>query len=304
MNIQSKSITVCKGEIYFISCPNGGYIGQTTRGFNVRFKEHLKYMRAGKTTPLYTTPLYWALRSYYSENPNENKIKTEIIAIADSLEELNYLETYYITKYNTYNDHGKNYNGYNMTIGGDGCPGYSFTEKQKQRCRDAQQKRNEEHPEIAKNHSKYMKQRAIDNPNIGLDHGIHMVQVYNDPDKRKKMSEIKIQQNKDNPEMATVQSELKLMQYNGKDGVEIIEKIRNKSIQQWQDPEKRKKIIDEKRNRFSKSFNVYKDGILISSFDYVPDCAFNLFGKKNDSNISAVLNGRKKSHKGYVFKYN
>ena len=42
---------------------------------------------------------------------------------------------------------------------------------------------------------------------------------------------------------------------------------------------------------------------LIGSFDYVPDCAFNLFGKKNDSNISAVLAGRKKLHKGYVFEY-
>jgi hypothetical protein len=93
------------------------------------------------------------------------------------------------------------------------------------------------------------------------------------------------------------------MKFEDKDAVEIIEKIRNKSIQQWQDPEKKRKIMDEKRNRFSKPFNVYKDGILIGSFDYVPDCAFNLFGKKNDSNISAVLAGRKKLHKGYVFEY-
>ena len=93
------------------------------------------------------------------------------------------------------------------------------------------------------------------------------------------------------------------MLYESKDAVEITEKIRNKSIQQWQDPEKIKKIMDEKRNRFSKPFNVYKDNILIDSFDYVPDCAFNLFGKKNDSNISAVLAGRKKLHKGYVFEY-
>ena len=68
-------------------------------------------------------------------------------------------------------------------------------------------------------------------------------------------------------------------------------------------PRKKKKIMDGKRNRFSKSFNVYKDGKLINSFDYVPDCAYKLFGKKNDSNISAVLNGRRKSHKGYMFEY-
>ena len=84
---------------------------------------------------------------------------------------------------------------------------------------------------------------------------------------------------------------------------EIIEKIRNKSIQQWQDPEKKKKIMDEKRKRFSKPFDVFKDDILIESFDYIPDCANKLFGKKNDSHISAVLNGKQKQHKGYVFKY-
>jgi hypothetical protein len=149
-----------------------------------------------------------------------------------------------------------------------------------------------------------MKQRAIENPNVGIQHSILMKQLYNNnPSKKEDMSKLKKQQYKDNPEMAVQQQKLKVMLYQSKDAVEIIEKIRNKSIQQWQDPEKMKKIMDEKRNRFSKPFNVYKDGILVGDFNYVPDCAFNLFGKKNDSNISAVLNGRKKLHKGYVFEY-
>jgi hypothetical protein len=57
--------------------------------------------------------------------------------------------------------------------------------------------------------------------------------------------------------------------------------------------------MDEKHSRFTKPFNIYKYGVLIDSFDYVPDCAFKLFGK-NDSNISAVLKDRKKT---YVFTY-
>ena len=110
-------------------------------------------------------------------------------------------------------------------------------------------------------------------------------------------------QNENNPEMARQQSELKLMFYEDKTAGEFIARISEKSVQQWEDPVKRKKIMDEKRNRFTKPFNVFKDGIFIKKFDYVPDCAEELFGTRNDSLISAVLKGRRKSHKGYVFEY-
>jgi tRNA G37 N-methylase Trm5 len=139
-----------------------------------------------------------------------------------------------------------------------------------------------------------MKQRIIDNPNIAIEHSIKMKQLYyNNPSKKEDMSKLKTDQYRDNPEMIRQQSELKLMYYEDKYAFELIENIRKKSIEQWKDQEKKKKIMDEKRNRFSKPFNVYKDGILIDSFDYVPDCALKMFGK-NDSNISAVLKGRKK----------
>jgi len=285
------------GIIYGLFFPNGCYIGQTIQGDNIRWKEHLRDTNAGSTLPVHN-----AIRKHYNKDETQNNVKRIIIDKAYSLEELNNLETKYIIEYNTFN--GNNPKGYNMTMGGDGCKGYKFTEEQKENCRKIQQKRKEEHPEIAINQSKFMKQRAIDNPNIGIQHSIIMKQLYNDnPSKKEDMSKLKKQQYKDNPEMAIQQQKLKEMFYQSKDAVEIIEKIRNKSIQQWQDPEKMKKIMDEKRSRFSKPFNVYKDGLLIGSFDYVPDCAFNLFGKKNDSNISAVLNGRKKSHKGYMFEY-
>ena len=287
------------GVIYGLFFPNGCYIGQTIQGEIIRWKEHLRDTNAGSKLPVHN-----AIRKYYNIDQTKNKIQMIVIDKAYSLEELNKLETIHIIKYNTFNHNGNNPNGYNMTMGGDGCLGYKFTEEQKENCRKIQQKRKEEHPEIAINHSKIMKQRAIDNPNIGIQHSIYMTQLYLvNPSKREDMSNIKKQQYKNNPEMVIRQTEIKLMQFEDKDAVEIIEKIRNKSIQQWQDPEKKRKIMDEKRNRFSKPFNVYKDGILIGSFDYVPDCAFNLFGKKNDSNISAVLAGRKKIHKGYVFEY-
>lgn len=287
------------GIIYGLFFLNGGYIGQTTQGEIIRWKEHLRDTNAGSKLPVHN-----AIRKYYNIDQTKNKVQMIVIDKAYSLEELNKLETKYIIEYNTFNNNGNNSNGYNMTMGGDGCKGYKFTEEQKENCRKIQQKRKEEHPEIANNHSKIMKQRAIDNPNIGIQKSIYLRQLYLDnPSKKEDMSNIKRQQYKNNPEMAIQQSELKLMRYEDKDAFKIIEKIKKKSTQQWQDPEKRKKIMDEKYNRFSNPFNVYKDGALIGSFDYVPDCAFNLFGKKNDSNISAVLNGRKKSHKGYIFEY-
>ena len=269
------------GIIYYLSFPNGGYIGQTIQGENIRWKEHLRDTNAGSRLPVHN-----AIRKYYNIDQTINKVKMIVIDKAYSLEELNNLETKYIIKYNTFNDNGNNPNGYNMTMGGDGCKGYKFTEEQKENCKKIQQKRKEEHPEIAMNHSKTMKQLAIDNPNIGIQHSIYMKQLYdNNPSKKEDMSKLKKQQNKDNPEMARQQSELKLMRYEDKDADKIIANISKKTTQQWKD------------------FDVYKDGILIDSFDYVPDCAFKLFGTKQDSNISAVLKGRKQIHRGFIFKY-
>lgn len=286
------------GIIYGLFFPNGRYIGQTIQGEHIRWKEHLRDTNAGSKLPVHN-----AIRKYYNIDQTKNKVQMIVIGKAYSLEELNKLETEYIIKYNTFNNNGNNPNGYNMTMGGDGCKGYKFTEEQKENASKIQQKRKEEHPEIAINHSNFMKQRAIDNPNIGIQHSIDMMQFYVDnPSKKEDMSKLKKQQYKDNPEMARQQSELKLMRYQDKNAVEIIANMSKKTTQLWQDPEKRKKIMDEKRIRFSKPFDIYKDDVFIDSFDYIPDCAFKLFGK-NDGSISAVLKGRKKTYKGYEFKY-
>jgi hypothetical protein len=287
------------GEIYCLTFPNGKYIGQTTQGFDVRWKEHLKHTKAGSTLPVHN-----AIRKYYNEDETNHKIKKRVIAIAYSLEELNMLEKKCIIEHNTFNDNGNNPTGYNLTAGGDGCKGYKFTDKQREECRQREYKKKYEHPEIAINHGIYMKQLHKDNPTIGINHGIQMKQLYmNEPNKKKEMSLLKIQQNKDNPEMARQQSELKKMFYEDKHAHECIEKLRNTSKLQWQDPEKKNKIMVEKRKRLSKPFNVFKDGILIDSFDYIPDCAAKLFGITNDSNLSAAVNGRRPHYKGYTFSY-
>lgn len=287
------------GIIYYLLFPNGGYIGQTIQGVNTRWREHLRDTNAGSTLPVHN-----AIRKYYNTDQTKNKVTMTVIDKAHSLEELNRLETKYIIEYHTFNNNGKNANGYNMTLGGDGCKGYKFTEKQIEHCIKAQQIRKTDHPEIASNHSIFMKQRALDNPSIGIQHSMNMIQLYQtNPSKKEDMSNLKKQQYKDNPEMVRQQSELKLMRYEDKNASEVIASISKKSTEQWKDPEKRRKIMDEKRSRFSKPFEVYKAGVLVDRFDYVPDCAYKLFGTQQDSNISAVLQGRKKQHKGYIFKY-
>ena len=77
------------------------YIGQTTRSFNLRIKDH-KRMR-------YDRPLYKAFQKYGFDN-----FKFEIIDTVSNLDELNKKEIYYINEYKSNN---KKY-GYNLESGG------------------------------------------------------------------------------------------------------------------------------------------------------------------------------------------
>ena len=194
------------GIIYGLFFPNNGcYIGQTIQGGNKRWNRHLSDTRLGSSLHVHNS-----IRLYYNKDETKNNVIKIILDKAYSLEELNNLEKKYIIEYNTFK--GNNPNGYNMTVGGDGCKGYKFTEEQKENCSKIQQKRNEEHPEIAINHSIFMKQRAIDNPNIGIQHSIIMKQQYEDtPSKKEDMSKLKKQQYKYNPEMEIHQQKLKKM---------------------------------------------------------------------------------------------
>jgi superfamily II DNA or RNA helicase len=287
------------GVIYLISFPNGGiYVGQTIQGENVRFKEHLRDTRQGSNLPVHN-----ALRKYYSENPEENKVNLQIIAYANSFEELNELEIKYISEYNSYKGNNQK-RGYNLTIGGEGVRGYSWTEEQREKHKKTQLKRKKDRPDIPIKHSIHMKQRFKDNPELRIQHSNKMKKIFSDnPKKKEDMSRIKKQQNENNPEMAKQQSELKLMMYEDKYGIVLKENLRKKTSEIWNNDDYRNKQLEIKKNKFKKEFNVYKDGNLICSFDYVPDCAKALFNKNNDSNINKVLKGERKKHKGYEFKY-
>ena len=274
------------GVIYKYTFDHGNYIGQS-KDFKERWKRHKYDVKKNSTNAVHN-----AMRKY----PNVVPI---IIDFAYSKKELDSLEIKYIKEYNSFRGNNKN-GGYNLTKGGEGRSG-PMSEEEKSRCKLVQQKRNIDRPDIAKNHSVYMKQLHKDEPERGHKHSENMTQKYVDePELRTKMSNIKKTQNINNPDMKIQQSKIKLQMYIDKPVMK--ESARNKSLDQWENPESRKKLLDSKRKNNTRLFNVYKDGIHIHTFDYVPDCAMKLFGKP-DGNIHKVLKGERSNCNGYVFKY-
>src|ERR1700691_4365887 len=93
--------------VYLLKSPPGKvYVGQTKNTFDARWYCHVKDSR-GKSK----YRLHQAIRKH-----GENNFSTEILATPSSVEEMNYLESYFIIMFNADNP---NY-GYNMTRGGEG----------------------------------------------------------------------------------------------------------------------------------------------------------------------------------------
>lgn len=98
------------GSIYRFIGPTGkSYIGQTTNLPDVRKAQHRKSAEKGVKTKFYD-----AIRKYGFDSFDFEVVYT-LVTEGDLRQELNALETYYIGKYDSYQ------NGYNMTIGGDTC---------------------------------------------------------------------------------------------------------------------------------------------------------------------------------------
>ena len=109
-----------KGIVYKYTSPSGkSYIGQTIRE-KIRMRLHKKASLNLNDSTLF----HRAIRKYGWDNfkyevlftiINDDKAKVK--------EKLNYMERFYIRKYDSYN------NGYNMTLGGDGGNGCKHSEE-------------------------------------------------------------------------------------------------------------------------------------------------------------------------------
>lgn len=91
------------------------YIGITTQGVAVRWKQHVGLAKCRKSSP--STPLFNAIRKYGAEN-----FIVEHIASAASWADLLVTEIALIAQEGTFG------RGYNATRGGDGMRGYKFSE--------------------------------------------------------------------------------------------------------------------------------------------------------------------------------
>lgn len=95
-----------KYNIYAAIFPNGKlYIGQTTRRLRDRREQHKN------STKRHSYPFYNAIKKYGWEN-----VDWKVLFRTSSIEELNYVERWYINKFNTTNIT----NGYNLKSGGEG----------------------------------------------------------------------------------------------------------------------------------------------------------------------------------------
>lgn len=94
------------GEIYILKnkINNKVYIGQTTQGSKVRFKQHLKLLKSNQTQLIHKAIKKYGKENFYYEVLYEN---------IDNYEQLNKLEEECILKYNSLTP-----NGYNMCPGG------------------------------------------------------------------------------------------------------------------------------------------------------------------------------------------
>lgn len=92
-----------------------GYVGQTSRTFRERIKEHIRSRRNRYVEN--------AIRKYGIEN-----FEVTILEECSSIEELNKREIFWIKELNT-----KYPNGFNMTDGGEGATGYTPTEELRKR---------------------------------------------------------------------------------------------------------------------------------------------------------------------------
>ena len=113
-----------KGIIYKYTSPSGkSYIGQTVRP-EERMEEHKRVIEDGA--------FHRAIKKYGFEN-----FKYEVLVTVDLDDEqelkqkLDFFEKFYIKKYHSYED------GYNMTLGGDGCLGRVFSDEAKRKMSEA-----------------------------------------------------------------------------------------------------------------------------------------------------------------------
>ena len=228
------------GYIYKIVFPNGKhYIGLTTRPLKYRYQQHKNCAKDITNTQV----LYNALRKY----DMVDMFELVEVDTAETVDELCEKEIEYIQIYNSYYN---NEHGYNMTLGGEGCNGYVFTDEDKQKMSERGKQRFIDNPEERQKCSESQKKYHADNPEARIQHGEKLKKHYEDnPDARQKCSESHKKYHADNPDAGKQMSEKKKQYYedNPDAGKQHGEKIKQYYID---NPDAGKQMSEKKKQYF------------------------------------------------------
>ena len=267
------------------------YIGQTVRDFGKRIKEHIRKSFSGEYNGIFAK----AIVKYGEEN-----FSWELIDFAESKEELDKKEIYWIYYYNTYR--GNNGHGYNMTIGGNGV-GRMISEQAREKMSKSR---------IGKKHSEETKKKMrINNPRLsGKNH----------PHWNKKQSKETIEKKskalKGNKLSEETKMKLSIAHKGKKLSDKHVEKIRqaftgegNPMFGKSHSQETKDKISSANKGRLAGANNpsakavvkLSKDGEFIEYFPTAKEGALSVNG--DISTIIKCCKGKSKSHKGFKWVY-
>ena len=279
------------GYIYKISFPNGKhYIGLTQTSIKQRTEEHIYSAKSGDTRYLYN-----ALRKY----DIVDILELIVIDTADTLEELYEKEIRYIKDYNSYY---MDKNGYNMTYGGEGANGYIHTEEDNKKNSERQINYHKNNPDAGKEHSKKLKLYYKENPEIRQQMSEKAKKHWVNTEAREKQSKILKKHHEEHPETRERMSEISTERWKNQEAkVKMIETLKNS----LSTPDAREKILDGRGK--NKPFDVCTlDGTFIKTFTYQLEAREYLQKEHSITStikIGEVLEGRRKSSAGFVFKY-
>lgn len=127
------------------------YIGQTTKSLEWRKAVHIRRLNQGK----HSSKLYNAMRKYGVEN-----FEFDQICVANSKDELNRLEKYYIAKYDCIN------HGYNKQVGGSNSLTYKLDHEARKHISDGIKHYRCEHP-FTEEHRAKLSKSMMGNHNFG-----------------------------------------------------------------------------------------------------------------------------------------
>ena len=263
INIPNDNVDVNNRYIvYQILFPNNKrYIGCTSATLTKRINDHISAMESGLNYKIYN-----AMRKY-----GVNNLKFEILGKYKTKEEMFIKEKYFINLFNS------QLNGYNTTLGGEGCPGRIISEEERIKISNGQKNRFSKESERLK-YSIIKKEWNKNNP-IQLE----------------EMNKRKLEILKSDKHRNFMSKKMKEVYFNNPD-------IKEKTKQSLKNlyKENLHKCISQSKKNGGKPIEVYKNNEHVATFHSLSATVKEL--KLNLGNVGLVLDGVRNQSGGYVFK--